>query len=286
MNIGQLESITMRRCSVQTIYADVLIILNIYVNFFLLRTTARITHSPLRSLRCAAASAYGSIFSLMILLPEMPWGLSVLIKCAVAVTIVIFAFGFRDLKRTAINTAAFFASNLILAGAVYAVYSWMRPEFIHFRNTYFYIDFSLVILVLSTAAMYGIVFLVNTMTNKDKCGDYNIIIRCGKRITKLKGLADTGNILTDFFTGRSVIICDTAQYTPITGMAYLSSCLPAGFRVLPCTTVSETGLIPIFRPDEVLIENACTGSSKKVDALIGFGKTCGEAVFNPKLLNY
>lgn len=38
----------------ETIYIDVLIILNIYVNFFLLRITAGVTHSPLKNSRCAA----------------------------------------------------------------------------------------------------------------------------------------------------------------------------------------------------------------------------------------
>ena len=268
----------------KTIYADVLIILNIYVNFFLLRTTARITHSPLKTWRCAAASAYGSIFSLMILLPEMPYSLNLAVKSAAAVTVVTAAFGYRSIKRTAVNTIAFFTSNIILGGAVYALYSWLRPDFIHFRNTYFYIDFSLVILIISTAAMYGIVFIVNNMINHSCCGDYNIIIRYGHMITKIKGLADTGNILTDFFTGCPVIICDKAMYTPVTGMAGTGNILPSGFRFLPCTTVSENGLIPVFRPDEVLIENICSGNVKQVDALVGFGKTCGEAVFNPVLL--
>lgn len=270
----------------RTIYADVLVILNIYVNFFLLRTTARLTHSPLKTWRCAAASAYGSLFSLMILLPELPYALNLAVKSAAAVTVVTAAFGYRDIRRTVINTSAFFTSNLILGGAVYALYSWFRPDFIHFRNTYFYIDFSLVILIVCTAAMYGIVFVINTLLNKNAYADYDVVIRCGKRITRLKGLADTGNILTDFFTGCPVIICDMNMYTCVTGMEYHDSCIPKGFRVLPCTTVSEKGLIPVFRPDEVLIEQIGSGSAKQVDALIGFGKTCGEAVFNPVLLNH
>ena len=69
----------------QTVYADVLIILNIYVNFFLLRTTARVTHSPLRTFRCIAASVYGSLFSLTILLPSLGTPLNIAIKVAAAV---------------------------------------------------------------------------------------------------------------------------------------------------------------------------------------------------------
>ena len=95
----------------QTIYIDVLIVLNIYVNFFLLRITAGITHSPLRTWRCTAASVYGSLFSLTILLPFLGNTVSLIIKLAVAVTIVAFAFGIRCPRRLLINTAAFFAAN-------------------------------------------------------------------------------------------------------------------------------------------------------------------------------
>ena len=101
----------------QTIYVDVLIVLNIYVNFFLLRITAGITHSPLRTGRCMISSVYGSIFSLTILLPELSSIITLLIKLAAAVSIVALAFGAYDKKRLLINTGAFFAANFVLAGS-------------------------------------------------------------------------------------------------------------------------------------------------------------------------
>ena len=36
----------------KSIYLDVLIVLNIYVNYFLLRATAKFTHTPLKTIRC------------------------------------------------------------------------------------------------------------------------------------------------------------------------------------------------------------------------------------------
>ena len=141
----------------QTIYVDVLIVLNIYVNYFLLRITSGITRSPLKNRRCIAASAYGSIFSLSILAPELNSIIVTSIKLAAAVTIVMLAFGIHGKKRLFINTSAFFVSNIVLAGMIYAVYSWLSPEFVHIGNSFFYIDFSLIILVASTAALYIIV---------------------------------------------------------------------------------------------------------------------------------
>ena len=101
-----------------TIYIDVLIILNIYINFFLLRTTAKLTHSPLKISRCIVASAYGSIFSLIILFPAVGIPLSLAFKLIAAVTIVIAAFGTGGKIRLLINIIVFFSVNFIFAGVI------------------------------------------------------------------------------------------------------------------------------------------------------------------------
>ena len=79
----------------ETIYIDVLLVLNIYVNFFLIRSASKIMHTPVKNYRCILASVYGSLFSLLILAPEMGVLLNFLIKLAAAFTIVLAAFGFH-----------------------------------------------------------------------------------------------------------------------------------------------------------------------------------------------
>ncbi|MDE6784159.1 MAG: sigma-E processing peptidase SpoIIGA [Ruminococcus sp.] len=268
----------------QTIYIDVLIILNIYVNCFLLRITARITSSPLKALRCIAASIYGSLFSLMILAPELPFILNIAIKLAAAVTVVIAAFGIHSKMRLLKNTLSFFAANFILAGAVYAAYFWLKPSFMHFSNSYFYIDFSLLLLIICTAVMYLIISVFRHFSDKSPPDCYRIIIRFREKIFTLNALADTGNSLTDFFSGRPVVICGRNELE--FPEDFSDTGLPAGFRLIPCSTVSENGVIPVFRPDELLIINTLTNERKSVDVMVGLGKNDGKAIFNPKLLNY
>lgn len=266
----------------QTIYIDVLIILNIYVNYFLLRITARLTHSPLSTGKCVISAVYGSLYSLLILAPQLNTYLNIIIKFFAAVTIVIMAFGFHGKKRFLINTSAFFSANFILAGTVYAVYSWLKPEFVHFNNSYFYIDFSLLLLVLTTAVMYFMVYIAEIFLDRTPDGTdcYSVIIKYRDRIITLDGLADTGNSLTDFFSGSPVIVCDKRKFSDITD----NGSPPKGFRLLPCSTISDSGFIAVFRPDEILIKNSLSGERKTVDAVIGLGENSGNAVFNPKLL--
>lgn len=266
----------------QTIYIDVLMVLNIYVNYFLLRITARLTHSPLTAGRCIISAVYGSLYSLMILAPQLNTFINITIKFFVAVTIVIIAFGFHGKKRLLINTASFFSANFILAGTVYAVYSWLKPEFVHFNNSYFYIDFSLLLLVVTTAVMYSAVYIAENFLDRTPDGSdcYSVMIKYKDTVITLDGLADTGNSLTDFFSGSPVIVCDKEKFSGITD----NGSIPKGFRLLPCSTISDSGFIEIFRPDEILIKNSLSGERKKVDAVVGLGKNSGNAIFNPKLL--
>lgn len=273
----------------QTIYVDVLIVLNIYVNYFLLKTTAKITHSGMKNIRCIAASVYGSIYSLMILLPKLNTAVSILIKLAAAVTIVFAAFGLKCGFRLFINTVTFFAANFIFAGTIYAAYTWFKPNFIHFNNTYFYIDFSLIILVCTTAVLYLAVCIIRTLIDRipDESDCYKIIIRYKDKIVSLSGLADTGNSLVDFFSGSPVIICGKDKLKALTGIENISDCtdfIPKGFRLIPCSTISDSGLIPVFRPDEIVIFNGKSGMKKSVEAMVGIGTNSQDAIFNPKLL--
>ena len=266
----------------QTIYVDVLIVLNIYVNYFLIRITARLTHTPIRFRRCIVTAIYGSMYSLVILAPHLNGYINTLIRTVAIVTIVLIGFGYQGKKRFIINTIAFFSANVILAGTVYAVYSWTEPAFVHFNNSYFYIDFSLLMLVVTTAVMYFIVNVIGNFLYRTPEGTdcYDVIIKYMDKVVTLSGLADTGNSLTDFFTGTPVIVCDGKKFTEIKS----NGKIPQGFRILPYSTVSDSGFIEVFRPDEVFIKNTVSGERKKVEAVIGLGKNTGKAVFNPKIL--
>lgn len=271
-----------------TIYVDVLIILNIYVNFFLIITTAKIMHSPIKTGRCIAAAVYGSLYSLLILIPHLGIFINTLIKLAAAVTIILIAFGFGGKLRLIKESIVFFAINIILAGVIYAVYSWLKPEFMHFNNTYFYMDFSLIILVITTAAMYFAVSIARRFADRipEKTGYYKIIIRYRDKTASLSGIADTGNVLVDFFSGKPVIVCGRDKLQEITGEAdfdFSAGGIPKGFRMIPCSTVSGSSLMPVFKPDEIIILDA-EKNIKKVEALVGFGASDSEAVFNPRLL--
>jgi len=123
----------------------------------------------------------------------------------------------------------------------------------------------------------------------EDAGCYTVIIRYKGRLVSIKGIADTGNALVDFFSGKPVIVCGKNKLYDVTGhdsFNLSANQLPKGFRLLPCSTITENGILPIFNPDEIVILNSKTHIKKPVEALIGFGSECSEAIFNPKILRF
>lgn len=277
----------------KSIYLDVLIVLNIYVNFFLLRATARFTHTPLKTSRCVFSAVIGSVFSLTILLPLSNFFTALAIKLIAAAVIVAAAFGVADKKHTLKLILYFYIVNFVFAGVIMVLYLTFKPSFMAFNNSYFYVDFSLISLVVFTAVGYFAVTAVRYFMDKgcDTSHHFKVIIRYQSDIFSVAALADTGNSLVDGFSGKPVIICPAESfkgfyngYDEITVENAAELYENYGIRFIPYSTIGNNGLIAVFSPDEIIITDEETGKKFKAEALIGINPKDTPAIFNPKIL--
>lgn len=263
------------------IYADVLLCTSLFMDYILLRLTAGLTHTRLRFGRALLGAAVGSLSSLLILLPPLPLPLSLLCRLGSSILLCMAAFGWRDARRLFWLCLCFLGMSCLLAGILLALS--LAGARIYYANGSWYPDISLRHLVLFTIGAYLLLCLVQRLHDRSHAAArrYRVCIRYGGEVISLEGVADTGNALTDFYTGKPVIICPKEAF---------AACLPAelppkGFRPLPCSTVAGDGMVLCFTPDEVVIrsDHGC----RAVDALIGMTVHGEEkAIFNPKLLRW
>lgn len=266
----------------RTVYIDVLLILNLYVNWLLLRGTARLTHTPLSSGRCILAAGLGSLTSLTVLLPSFNLPVTLLIKLSTAVVPVGAAFGVKPLRGLLRCFAVFLTVSFVFAGLCLALCTLTGTDVLIWSGSCIYLHFSLVSLILCTALAYFLlrVFSYIRMRSSRTDESFEVIIRIGTHMTAFPGLCDTGNSLCDCFTGKPVIIIgrDSLKGVDIEKIH--------GYRLIPYGTVLGEGLMPVFSPDEVIIKNLSTGRLSSADVLIGKGeKPQTAAIFNPKLLH-
>ncbi|MCD8220380.1 MAG: sigma-E processing peptidase SpoIIGA [Ruminococcus sp.] len=267
----------------QTIYIDVLLVQSFYVNYFLLRAAAKLTHTPLRLRRCLAAAAGSGLFSLLILLPPLPALLQVLCKLGAAAVTVTLAFGWHK-SGWLRKFCCFFCCNFLLAGLLLAVSSTAHRGFATWGNSYYYLDLSLMQLILFTALAYFVLHAYGILRGRLRHSNdrFQVFVRLGDKTAMLPGLSDTGNRLTDAFSGVPVIVCSADRLAALLGDTPVEKL--HGYRLAACHTVTAEGILPLFRSDEVWIRCLSTWKSQAIDVMIGIDGTQEHATFHPDLL--
>ncbi len=279
------------------IYVDVLIIVNVYVNYFLLKSTAKLTHTHLNTVRCILSSIMGSLFSFLIFLPHLPLILLTLIRLLSAILIVFVAFNEKKLRMLFKMSLIFLLISVAFAGVEYAFSLLSNKNSVLFFNSVLYVNISLLTLVISTIISYLIISLfryyIDHSNETDR--DFSIIISLHNKQAIIKAKCDSCNNLVDAFSGRPVIICSKTGVDKIFNQDYLNDIFSDnfdnynnkdGWRIIPYSTIDSTGLIRCFKPDSVLIKDCISNKIKNVEVYIGISeKDIEYAIFNPKILN-
>jgi stage II sporulation protein GA (sporulation sigma-E factor processing peptidase) len=267
----------------QTVYIDVLIAVNLFINYFLLLGVAGFLSLRFRRLRLFLASLLGASYSLSILLPEISMPVSFLVKLAMAATIVLAAYPFNGLKQFFRELAAFYVMSFSFAGLMLALWYFIAPQGLIIKNSVVYFNISPLFLIVLTVVCYFVIRLINRVTGRQAPeGSFcTVKVEYNGKSAYFFGKVDTGNSLTEPFSNYPVMVVRREL---------IQSLIPpeesGKIRLVPFHTVSGEGLLPAFRPDSLtLVCGKHTYSIRNV--YIAASKTrLGEfdALINPDLL--
>ncbi len=270
------------------IYVDVLLAVNLYINYFLIRGAALLLRRSVTIRRCIFASFIGAVIALVIFLPDLPFLISAAIKMACSIVIVSIAFGKVKPPEMIINTLCFLVISFVYAGLMLALWVFAAPFGMFYRNGTVYFDIPLLAIAIFTVLAYAVIRFVHYIMSKRRisaAATEITLISQGNEI-KLEGMADTGNSLCDPFSGKPAIICNIAYISSIVPsniISYLNGDIDVieGLRLVPYSTIMGESLIPVFFADRILI------GDKPVDAVVGvcsrpIGTQC---LFNPELIS-
>jgi stage II sporulation protein GA (sporulation sigma-E factor processing peptidase) len=268
------------------------------VNYFLLSGTAKIMHKHIHRVRLSLSALLGSLSSLIIFMPELGNFTLLLIRIISALIMVIIAFSCDTFKEIYITSLLFFFVSFVFAGIEYGISLLMGGSNTVWNNSVLYVDISLLTLCISTIAAYTVLrFLRILLDGRGADTSYTVTIESGGKAVSFKAKTDSGNNLTDTFSGKPVIICPKSSVsgifdeTAITGMLhcnYIDEVVtpPKGWKLIPFSTINSNGLIPAFAPAVIMIKNDENKTESHIDAYIGISETDMEyALFNPKLIN-
>ncbi|MBE6727954.1 MAG: hypothetical protein E7562_04840 [Ruminococcaceae bacterium] len=236
------------------VYADILVLLNMTVDYFLLAITARLIKSGTRIIRHILAAFLGGLSSITIFLPPLNVFWELIIRIFICLLLSFTAFGFGTYKRFFRATAVFFAVSVGYAGGMLAVWQLFNLNGIIIHNSVVYFNISPLFLIVFSVIGYFLILLLNAVLKKNasfaKQCDIKLFI--GSNTASFTALSDTGNSLEDSFGTGEVIIADKSAVELLLG-GYTTEELSSRYRVLPCNTVIGSELLEGYRCDKAYI---------------------------------
>ena len=118
----------------QVIYVDILLLINLLVNYFLLLASNAILHTHPKRLRILISAAVGALYSLIIFLPDLNIVLSVSLRVVCSTVMVLIAFKINNIKTFLRSFGCFFMSNFAFAGIMLGVWLVLKPNGMVYKN--------------------------------------------------------------------------------------------------------------------------------------------------------
>ena len=195
----------------QTVYADVLFLINFSMDFLVLYICAKLTRRRLDAARSALGAAIGGAYGILTLL--LPQNGIVALVCDTASLLAICAVAFLsrgDRARDFFGRCALFAGVCaILGGIMSALYSMLNRSGLATLEPDGGDDISVWLFAL-IAALGGAAAVAGgkRMRRISAAKQSDIEIGFEDKLVSLRAMTDTGNMLADPLSGKGVAICE------------------------------------------------------------------------------
>ena len=237
------------------IYADVLVVVNLVINYFILLSISKIAKTPLKLGRLLLGSAVGGFLSLYILFPSPPVLIDALLRPVFAAVIVFSAFGAKRKRVFLRHSALFLGATFLFGGAMMAIFAIFKPRGMAIEGGIVYFDIDPTILVASTAVCYLIIRLVQGFSHRRHPMAQRVEIKIYMNGIQGQGTAliDTGHSLSDPFSSCPVVVISAAMANCLLPKGIESAKEMGRYRLIPCRTADGQSMLEGFRPDKAEI---------------------------------
>ena len=256
------------------VYVDTLFLLNLILDYLLLRLSARICGQYIPLWRLGLGALLGGVYAVCAFLPAMGFLARPESKLAAGVGMALAAFGGR--RRLLRLTGVFFACACALGGGMLLL-RLLGERGWTFRSGIPATGPDLKGLLLSAAGIYLLISL------SARClGRYSrlrreivpVTLLLEGRLARLDAMVDTGNTLSDPFSGARVMVAEWEAVRPLLAgegkrveevLTEPAACVqvlgallgPGRTRLVPYRAVGvEAGMLPALRVDRALIGGA------------------------------
>ena len=234
------------------IYLDLIMILNFFIDLLLLLTVSIILKRKVSFIKLMLGSFFGGI-SILLLFFNINSFILFILKLIISIFMILISFGYENLKYTLINLLYLYMSSIILGGFLYLLnleFSYKHIGIIFYNNG---LSINFIFLIIFSPIILYIYIKQTKKLRNNYSNYYNVEIYYKNKKYKYVGYLDTGNILKDSLTGKSVILIDKRKL-----LFNIKK-----FRFIPYMSINGNNMIKVIKIDKLIFNN------KEYDVLLG-----------------
>jgi stage II sporulation protein GA (sporulation sigma-E factor processing peptidase) len=242
------------------IYLDVLLCVNLFLNYMMMMMTARFLGLPYQKGRLLLGALSGTAFAPLILLPSLGWYFQWALKLIPAAVMVVVGYrlsGVRDFWK---HFACLYGVTFAFGGLLLAVTYLVPLPGLVVRNGVVYASVPPLVLLAMTVVCYVVLSLLYRITGRHQSPDtvctLELFHNGGHASVLVK--VDTGNTLTEPFSGLPVAVIEAEALSALHLPAIDDDPLSGEMRLIPYHTASGSGVFYGFRPQRCQIRRGKT----------------------------
>lgn len=254
----------------QTLYGDVLFLVNFTMDFLTLYITASILKRKIRTLRLGLSSGIGALYGVAACFMSGDVLFLIAVNIAVSFLMCLIAFDRRILPCCAL----FYGVGCLLGGFMTALFGFMKntsgAPTVYVDGSYRAIPSEIPLgWMAAVAACIGIAAIAGgRYCKKSRDLDCTVTVVTENGSFVFDGITDSGNLLTDPISGRAVIIIKKDEFLKlvpselfsfydnedVTAMPDLPPSLSPWVKLVPSTSLGGSKLLLCYLPKAVTVD--------------------------------
>ena len=226
------------------VYLDLIMILNFGLDFILLLTVSLILKRNISISRIMLGAFVGGL-SIIFLFFKISSLVLFLFKIIISIFMILITFKYRNLKYTLINLFYLYMSSIILGGFLYLLniqFSYKKVGILFINNG---LGINFIFLIIVSPIILYIYIKQAKLLKYNYSNYYNIEIINKNKKYKYTAYMDSGNVLVDSLTKKSVILIDKRKL-----LFDIKE-----FRLIPYMCVNGSNMIKVVKIDKLIFNN-------------------------------
>lgn len=258
------------------------------MNYIIVFATGLIVKVKIRQLNLILASLIGAVYAVLSYLTALPIYSNFVLKLVLSICMVYVAFRSKNVKVLLKHLLIFYLTSFAFGGCAFALLYYVRPQDILMKNGVYIGTYPLKIALLGGLIGFVIVnvafkIIKNKISKKDMFCEVEINFQ--NKVSRIKAMIDTGNLLKDPITGTNVIVVESEELESIIPRDVLKGLnnlivgevqnseeddmkeYLARVRVIPFSSLGkQNGMLVGFKPDNIVIK--CEEIEKEMNKVI------------------